>query len=149
MSGNFRRDIIIKDTHRGLWYENGVLKRVLAAERTSQAQMIEARTKAETQRIAAEAQAETTRLAAEADAEARRLQDQAWAQAAELRASAEVRALSEKQKAGAIFRENPALLRLEELHTLRELAQNANARIYIGFDKHAAAMNDKSPDGTP
>jgi regulator of protease activity HflC (stomatin/prohibitin superfamily) len=27
------RDIIIKDTHRGLWYEDGVLKRVLEAGR--------------------------------------------------------------------------------------------------------------------
>src|SRR5438067_5098428 len=66
-----------------------IMNRVLAAERMSQAQLIEARTKAETQRIAAQAQAETTRLAAEADAEARRLQDEAWAKATELRASAE------------------------------------------------------------
>src|SRR5437764_12905926 len=28
-----KRDIIIKDTHRGLWYEDGVLKRVLGAGR--------------------------------------------------------------------------------------------------------------------
>src|SRR4051794_20434986 len=28
-----RREIIIKDTHRGLWYEDGVLKRVLEAGR--------------------------------------------------------------------------------------------------------------------
>src|ERR687895_1030850 len=28
-----RKDIIIKDTHRGLWYEDGVLKRVLPAGR--------------------------------------------------------------------------------------------------------------------
>ena len=27
------RDVIIKDTHRGLWYEDGVLKRVLEAGR--------------------------------------------------------------------------------------------------------------------
>lgn len=29
----WRRDVIIKDTHRGLWYEDGVLKRVLEAGR--------------------------------------------------------------------------------------------------------------------
>src|SRR5918997_6596461 len=28
-----RKDIIIKDTHRGLWYEDGVLKRILQAGR--------------------------------------------------------------------------------------------------------------------
>ena len=60
------------------------------------------------------------------------------AQAAALRAAAQFRAATEMQKAGAIYRDNPALLRLEELRALRELAQNANARIYIGFDKHAA-----------
>ena len=32
---------------------------------------------------------------------------------------------------------HPALLRLLELETLRELGENANARICIGFDKHA------------
>jgi len=31
------------------------------------------------------------------------------------------------------------LLRLRELDTLRELARVANARIYIGFDKHTRA----------
>ena len=28
-----RKELIIKDTHRGLWYEDGVLKRVLPAGR--------------------------------------------------------------------------------------------------------------------
>jgi regulator of protease activity HflC (stomatin/prohibitin superfamily) len=121
-----------------------IMNRVLAAERNSQAQIIEARTRAESQRIDAEAQAETTRVAAQAEAEARRLHEQAEAQAAELRASAEFRALSEKQKGGAIYRDNPALLRLEELRTLRELAQNANARIYVGFDKHVP-LDDGKP----
>jgi regulator of protease activity HflC (stomatin/prohibitin superfamily) len=123
-----------------------IMNRVLAAERNSQAQMVEARTKAETQRIDAQSRAEATRLAAEAEAEARRLQDQVWVQAAELRATAELRVLIEKQKAGAIYRDHPELLRLEELQTLRELAQNANARIYIGFDKHSVPGNERTPD---
>ena len=33
MPANKKPDIIIKDTHRGLWYEDGVLKRVLEAGR--------------------------------------------------------------------------------------------------------------------
>lgn len=122
-----------------------IMNRVLAAERNSQAQMVEARTKAETQRIDAQSRGEATRLAAEAEAEARRVQEQSLAQASELRAAAELRALTEKQKAGVIFREHPELLRLEELHTLRELAQNANARIYIGFDKHSIPNAKASP----
>jgi regulator of protease activity HflC (stomatin/prohibitin superfamily) len=115
-----------------------IMNRVLAADRNSQAQIIDARAKAETQRIDAQSKAEATRLAAEAESQARRLWEQTEAQAAELRAAAQFKAASELQKAGAIYRDNPALLRLEELRAMRELAQNANARIYIGFDKHAA-----------
>src|SRR5262245_53304714 len=43
-----------------------IMNRVLAAERTSQAQLVEARTRAEVQRIEAQAQAETRRLEADA-----------------------------------------------------------------------------------
>lgn len=35
------------------------------------------------------------------------------------------------------YANHPALLRLRELETLSELARNANARLYVGFDKHA------------
>jgi hypothetical protein len=39
------------------------------------------------------------------------------------------------------------LLRLRELETLRELAQVANARIYIGFPKHVGpALNGVAGD---
>ncbi len=34
------------------------------------------------------------------------------------------------------------MLRLRELETLRELARVANARIYIGFDKHVRLEGD-------
>jgi hypothetical protein len=33
---------------------------------------------------------------------------------------------------------HPALRRLKELEALKNLAKNAAARIYIGFDKHMA-----------
>ena len=36
------------------------------------------------------------------------------------------------------YAKHPALLRMLELEALGELARNGNARIYIGFDKHAA-----------
>src|SRR5262245_36812176 len=88
-----------------------IMNRVLAAERTSQAQLVEARTKAEVQKIDAQTRAEAKRLEAEADAAAQRLHEQAQGEAAQLRAAAELRALQERQKAGAIFRDNPALLR--------------------------------------
>jgi len=39
------------------------------------------------------------------------------------------------------------LLRLQELETLRELARTANARIYIGFDKHLPIESTTESDG--
>jgi hypothetical protein len=45
-------------------------------------------------------------------------------------------AMEAKAKAAQAFTGNPALLRLRELESLAEIAKNANARIFIGFDKH-------------
>ena len=41
---------------------------------------------------------------------------------------------------------HPALLRMLELETLRQLGANANARIYIGFDKHAQPRKEEQGD---
>ena len=67
-----------------------IMNKVLAAERTSQAQLVEARTRAEVQRIDAETKAETTRRLAESQAEADRLAAAARAEAVRLEALAEV-----------------------------------------------------------
>jgi regulator of protease activity HflC (stomatin/prohibitin superfamily) len=112
-----------------------IMNRVLAADRNSQAQLVEARSKAEIEQLAAQSRAEVKRREAEAEAEIRRLQQRAEAEAAQLRAETEARIYQERQKAAAVLQANPALLRLEELDTLRKLAQNANARIYIGIDR--------------
>lgn len=108
-----------------------IMNRVLAAERLSQAQLVEARTKAEAQRLAAEADAEVQRLSAQAEAETIRVKTEA-----------DIQALRERETAAAAYSAHPALLRLRELDTLRELARTANARIYIGFDKHADGPGD-------
>jgi regulator of protease activity HflC (stomatin/prohibitin superfamily) len=114
-----------------------IMNRVLAAERMSQAQMVEARTKAEVQRIDAQIRAETKRTEAEAEAAAQRLAAQSAAEAQRIKAEAEIQELREREQAAQAYSAHPALLRLRELETLRELARSANARIYIGFDKHA------------
>lgn len=119
-----------------------IMNRVLAAERNSQAQLVEARTKSEVQRIEAQTRAEASRLEAEAEAQALRLREQAAAEGAELRSAAELRALQERARSASLLQQNPALLRLEELQALRDLAQNSNARIYIGFDKHGKLAAD-------
>jgi hypothetical protein len=51
--------------------------------------------------------------------------------------------LQERERNAAAYAKHPALLRVLELETLRELGTNANARIYIGFDKHGAADTAK------
>jgi regulator of protease activity HflC (stomatin/prohibitin superfamily) len=126
-----------------------IMNRVLAAERMSQAQLVEARTKAETHRIDAQVKAETQRIDAlvradahradaEAQAAAMKLAAQAEAEAIRVKTEAEISALREREQAAEAYSAHPALLRLQELETLRELARTANARIYIGFDKHRA-----------
>jgi regulator of protease activity HflC (stomatin/prohibitin superfamily) len=112
------------------------MNRVLAAERNSEAELIAARTQAEKQRIDSQVKAEMKRHEAEAYAESLRLTAQSDAEAMRVKTEAEIQALRDREQAAQAYRDHPALLRLRELETLRELARSANARIYIGFDKH-------------
>lgn len=109
-----------------------VMNLVLEAERMSQAQLVEARTKAEVQRIEAQTHAEAQRLAAQAEGEATRLKMQL-----------EIQALEERRRIAEIYSANPALLRLEELATLREMAQNAKARLYLNFDPNLSSGEER------
>ena len=113
-----------------------IMNKVLAAQRMSEAALVEARTKSQTQQIEAEGKAQVQRLESQAYATAQRAQAEAAAEVQRIKTEAEVRAVKESEAAAASYAANPALLRLRELETLRELARNANARIYIGFDKH-------------
>lgn len=119
-----------------------VMNRVLAAERLSEAQLVEARTKAEVQRIDAVARAESQRLEAESASEAHRAQATAEAEALAIRTDAERLAIAAQVAAGEAYASHPALLRLRELEALKELAKTASARLYIGFDKHLAPAQD-------
>jgi regulator of protease activity HflC (stomatin/prohibitin superfamily) len=112
-----------------------IMNRVLAAERTSQAQLVEARTKAEVQRIEAQTAAEARRLQAQAEAEAARLQAESQVEAQRLAVQAEIKALEERSAKAEAYDKHPALLRLEELAALRDLARNANARLYLDFNR--------------
>lgn len=103
-----------------------IMNRVLTAERLSQAQLVEARTKAEREAIEAKSRAEVEQMAA---------QNQATVQG--IRAEADAGgALRVQAEAAAVYAGNPALLRVRELETLSRLSANPPARIYIGFDKH-------------
>lgn len=123
-----------------------IMNRVLAAERMSQAQLVEARTKADVQRIAAQANAESQRLEMEAKAEAARRAGQLEAEVQQMKTEAEVAALRQREEAARAYKTHPALLRLQELETLRELGRNGNARIYIGFEKHSNGRPERDED---
>jgi regulator of protease activity HflC (stomatin/prohibitin superfamily) len=120
-----------------------IMNKVLAAERMSQAQLVEARTKAQTQQIDAQARAEMRKLEAQAQAEAQRLEAHAQAEAQRIKHEADMAALRQSEQTAAAYQSHPALLRLRELEALRDLAKSANARIYIGFDKHLRAGDDE------
>ncbi|HWA25300.1 MAG TPA: slipin family protein [Lacunisphaera sp.] len=130
-----------------------VMNKVLAAERLAQAQLVESRTNAEQQTIAAQAKARIKQIEADASvesdaktaaalADARLKEARAEAEALRIRTEAEVKALREQAQAAAEYAKHPALIRLRELQTLSEVGKNANARIFIGFDKHAELSSD-------
>jgi regulator of protease activity HflC (stomatin/prohibitin superfamily) len=113
-----------------------IMNRVLAAERNSEAELITARTQAEKQRIDSQVKAEMKKHEAEAYAESLQLTARSDAEAMRVKTEAEIQTLRDREQAAKAYRDHPALLRLRELETLRDLARSANARIYIGFDKH-------------
>ena len=113
-----------------------IMNKVLAAERMSQVQLVEARTKANVQKIESQAMAEAQRMEAEVRANAQRLAAEGDAQVQRMKTEAEIRQLQERERTAQAYTNHPALLRMLELETLRELGRNGNARIYIGFEKH-------------
>jgi regulator of protease activity HflC (stomatin/prohibitin superfamily) len=116
-----------------------IMNRVLAAERNSQAQLVEARTKAEVQRIDAQTKADAQRLQSQAEADMTLINARNSAEANRVLVQAEMQALEERQKSAAAYSTHPALLRLEELKVLRDLARNANARLYVDFKEKPGA----------
>jgi regulator of protease activity HflC (stomatin/prohibitin superfamily) len=111
-----------------------VMNKVLTAERLSQAQLVEARTKAEVRRLEAETQAEIRKIESATQAAATREQALADAQAAQIKTEAEIRTLTERANGAQAYVQHPVLLRLTELETLRQISLSSNARLYIDFD---------------
>jgi regulator of protease activity HflC (stomatin/prohibitin superfamily) len=122
-----------------------IMNKVLAAERTSQAQLVEARTRSEVQRIDAQTKADAARVQAVADAEAARVRAEAEAAALSVKVQAERQAIEDRARTATAYADHPALMRLEELAALRELGRNANARIYLDF-KEQVANGDAKDD---
>jgi regulator of protease activity HflC (stomatin/prohibitin superfamily) len=114
-----------------------IMNRVLATERLSEAQLVEARTKAEREAIEARSKAENERVAAQSRRETELVKAEGQAETHRLQAEAEAEALRLHADAASAYADHPVLLRVRELETLSRLATNAEARLYIGFDKHA------------
>lgn len=120
-----------------------IMNRVLAAERNSEAQLVDARTRAEVQRIDAEAKAAVRLAEAQAQAETTRLAAEAEAEAQRIRTAAELAALADREQSARAYADHPALMRLTELEALGDLARAANARIYVNFNgAHAPARDE-------
>lgn len=120
-----------------------IMNRVLTAERVAEAQLIEARSQAEIKRLDAQARAEIQRIQAQADNESKQRAAEVEAEMARIATEAEIRDLREREQAAQAYTQHPALLRLLELQTLRDLSHNASARIYVSFDRD---MNGKDID---
>ena len=125
-----------------------VMNRVLTAERLSEAQLVEARTKAESERIAAESRAKTDRIQAEADAERKRLDANTRAEMKRIQTDSKVEEIQAHEEAAELLEKHPAIMRLREMETLTALGSNANARIYIGFENRMmkASLSGETED---
>lgn len=117
-----------------------IMNRVLSAERNSQVELIEARTRADVEEIEANSRADNVRKEAEAAAEARRVTQAAEADATRQQAEVEAQVYAERVKAADVLQKHPALIRMAELKSLRALAQNAGARLHLNFDHNGLRM---------
>ena len=122
-----------------------IMNQVLAAERQSEARLVQARTQAEVERLEAETQATIRRSEAAAETEAERLRKEMEIDIERKSAEAEAQTVEQRREIAAMLDAHPAMLRLLELEALRELAKSTNARIYLGMDRpggEAVRVND-------
>lgn len=112
-----------------------IMNQVLAAQRQSEAKLVQARTQAEVERIQSEADAQIRRNSAAAETEVERQRRDMEREAARQTAEVEAEVFAQRQQAAELLEQHPALLKLLELESLRDLAQSSNARIYVGLDR--------------
>lgn len=112
-----------------------VMNQVLAAQRQSEAKLVQARTQAEVERIQSENQAQMRRISAGTETEIERQRGEMEQAAAERTAAAEARIFAQRQQAAELVEKHPILIKLLEIESLQELARNSNARIYVGVDR--------------
>ncbi len=112
-----------------------IMNKVLATERLSQAQLVEARTKAEVKKIEAQAQQEVKQLQIEGEIVSKQRAAIQEAEIQQIKTQAIIDSLKQLESVAIAFSNHPALLKLQELEMLKELAQNSNAQIYFNREK--------------
>jgi len=120
-----------------------IMNKVLAAERMAEAALIEARTKAEQQKIESETKAHNEKMMSKTLAESKRTMAESEAEVKRIRTTADTESLRLQAQAAAAYADHPALLRLRELETMAELGKNANARLYVGFEKNSRSAGEE------
>jgi regulator of protease activity HflC (stomatin/prohibitin superfamily) len=108
-----------------------IMNKVLATERLSQAQLVEARTKAEVKKIEAQAQQESKQLQIDAEIISKQKEAIQEAEIQQIKTQAIIESLKQLESVAIAYSNHPALLHLQELEMLKELAQNSNAQIYF------------------
>jgi regulator of protease activity HflC (stomatin/prohibitin superfamily) len=121
-----------------------VMNKVLAAERMSQVQLVEARTKAEAQSIESEAKIAAQAKEYQAFALGQRTAAETEAAVLAIKTAAELTALRERADAAEAYTSHPALMRLRELEALSELGRSGNARLYVDFAGKNGAVREPS-----
>jgi regulator of protease activity HflC (stomatin/prohibitin superfamily) len=119
-----------------------VMNKVLAAERMSQVQLVEARTKAEAQSIEAEAKIAAQAKEYQAFAVGQRTAAETEAAVLAIKTAAELTALHDRAEAAQAYTAHPALMRLRELEALSELGRSGNARLYVDFARKNGAKRE-------
>jgi regulator of protease activity HflC (stomatin/prohibitin superfamily) len=134
-----------------------IMNRVLKAERISQAQMVEAKSRAEIEildsktkseqsvietdaqakiyTITAETDARTSGIKAEADAKAMNIKTGAEIQATKAKAEAEKELIRNKEELAKLFSSYPHLVKIEQIKAMEAIMRNSNAKVYMGLDK--------------
>lgn len=134
-----------------------IMNKVLKAERLSQAQMVEAKSRTEIELLESKTQSSKQVLDTETKAKMTKIQTEADAQNLNVKTEAEIKSLKAKNEAEKVLVETkkssaellhkyPELLRLEEIKAMEVVTKNANARIYMGVDPRLAKKLDSDEE---
>jgi regulator of protease activity HflC (stomatin/prohibitin superfamily) len=85
-------------------------------------------------------------LAAERMSQVQLVEARTKADVQRIKTQAEVEALVQRQETAEAYKTHPSLLRLFELETLRQLADSANARIYVDFDRNGRSSEQTADE---